>query len=401
MAMPGILHILADTARGFSRDDCPRSAAALAYSVIFALPPLLVLLLMLAGAVWDPGDVQRAMETQVGDIVGRDVAAQIHGMIAETDRPGTGGVLAVVLGLGALVFSATGAFVALQGALNRTWQVAPDPDAGGIRSLLMKRLLSVGMLLGIAFLLLASLAVSAILGLLGDLLVQLLPGAFSGPVLWALDVSVSLLMITLLFAGIFKVLPDARVAWRDVWAGAFFTALLFQLGKYALAVYFARSDPGSAFGAAGSLAVLLLWIYYASMIVLAGAEFTRAWAAHHGHDVAPERGAVRVVPQLRRAGEREGSQGAARPASAGSPDAAPERPELERPIVARRAVSRVGPDEARPVAAARASRPKRQWPRATLVASGLAAYAVLRLVHRPRRREWAAFAPDPLRSPLG
>lgn len=379
MAAP-IISILKDSARGFGRDDCPRSAAALAYSIIFALPPLLILLIMIAGAVWDPQEVQSAMESEVGAAIGPDAAQQVQSMIAQADRPDSGGPLAVIVGVGALLFSATGAFIALQGALNRAWEVAPDPESGGIRNFIMKRLLSVGMMFGIAFLLLVSLAVSALLGVLGETIAQMLPSVFSGPLLWTVDVALSLLIITALFAGIFRVLPDAHIEWRDVWVGALFTAVLFVLGKYALSFYLSQSDPGSAFGAAGSLIVLLVWIYYASMIVLFGAEFTQSWAEHHGHEVVPADGAVRVERRLSRIDrDADASDDAGRS----------------------REAERSGARQATPPDARRAARGEREparesapWPKVKLLASGVAAYSLLRLLHRPRRREWAA-APDP------
>lgn len=283
-----MLSILKRALRDFIDDECPVRAAALAYYTVFALPPLLVLLIMLAGALWDPQDVQRALETQFASLVGQQGASAIHGMIQSGDRPGSGGVLASVISIGMLLFGATGAFLQLQGALNRAWEVRPDPKSGGLRNFVMKRMLSLGMILGVAFLLIVSLAISALLAALGDSLTFI-----PAPVMYAVNFVVSFAVLTLLFAAIFKILPDAKVEWRHVWAGAATTSLLFVIGKFAIGLYLGRSSPGDAFGAASALAVILVWVYYAGMIVLFGAEFTQAWATSRGGKIEPEKGAVR------------------------------------------------------------------------------------------------------------
>jgi membrane protein len=216
-------------------------------------------------------------------------------MIESARDPAAGGPLATILGIGALLFGATGAFVALQQALNRAWKVAPDPNAGGIKNFITKRLFSFGMILAVAFLLLVSLVVSAALQAFGHMLGGLLPGGGEAILAQMLSFALSFLVVSLLFAAIFKVLPDASIAWRDVWVGAIATALLFTLGKFLIGFYLGRSDPGDAFGAAGALAVLLVWIYYSALIVLLGAAFTKSWASRLGRGVEPEPGAVRMV----------------------------------------------------------------------------------------------------------
>ena len=285
-----VITVLKRSLKDFSADEAPVRAAALAYYTVFALPPLLVLLIMVAGLVWDPGDVQRAMETQFASIVGAEGARTIHGMIAAADQPGGANVLRTVLSVAGLIFGATGAFLQLQGALNRAWDVKPDPKAGGIRHFVMKRFLSLGMVLGVGFLVAVSLALSAVLSLVGDRL----GGGFPDGVLHAANVALSFLVLALLFAAIYKVLPDAEIAWKDVAVGAVVTAILFVAGKFAIGLYLGRSSPGEAFGAAGALAVILVWVYYAGMILLFGAEFTQAWARTHGRAIRPEKGAVRI-----------------------------------------------------------------------------------------------------------
>ncbi len=295
---PGLLQILKKSVTGFGEDDCPTMAAALSYYTVFSLPPLLVLLLTILGAVVDPQDIQGTIETQIRDAMGPAGATQVRTILLHAERP-TGGILPTVLSVIALVLGATGVFGQLQAALNKAWGVAPDPTKGGIKALLLKRVFGVGMVLGLAFILLVSLVVSAVLSAFGDQIGRFLPEGLSAPVLEAINFVGSLAVISLLFAAIFKVMPDARIAWKDVRVGAVTTAVLFVAGKFALGLYLGRSNPGEAFGAAGALALMLVWIYYSSMIVLFGAEFTQVWAECRGGGIVPERGAVRVVRETR------------------------------------------------------------------------------------------------------
>ena len=288
-----MLALLKETFKEFRDDEATRVAAALSYYTIFALPPLLVLLITIAGAVWEPADVQGRVEAQIGSLLGREGAAGIREMLANQNRPGAGGILPTLLSVGALLFGATGAFIQLQSALNTAWDVKPDPAQGGFRNFVTKRLLSLGMILGVGFLVLVSLALSALLSAAGSSVERFLPEAMSGVLLEVINMIVSFAVVTLLFAAIFKVLPDAVIQWRYVWIGAVVTALLFVVGKFAIGFYIGQSDPGSAYGAAGSLAVILVWIYYASIIVLLGAEFTQVYARSKGAEIVPEPGAVR------------------------------------------------------------------------------------------------------------
>ncbi|HEY0995972.1 MAG TPA: YihY/virulence factor BrkB family protein [Gemmatimonadaceae bacterium] len=291
--MSSIFQVVKGAFRDFGDDECAVRAAALAYYTIFALPPLLILLLMAAGMIWDPGQVQRALETQFAGMIGDSAARQVHDMIAAGDRMGGKGGLATIVSIGGLLFGATGAFMQLQGALNRAWEVKPDPEKGGVMRFVTRRLLSLGMVMGLGFLLAVSLAVSALLAAFGDRF----GGSLSGPVLMGLNLAISLVVLGLLFAGIFKVLPDAKIAWKDVLLGGLVTAVLFTIGKFAIGLYLGRSNPGNAFGAASALAVILVWTYYAGMIILFGAEFTQAWARRRGDGVRPKPDAVRVVEQ--------------------------------------------------------------------------------------------------------
>jgi membrane protein len=291
--MRGMLSLLKQTWRDFSDDECGRMAAAMSYFMAFSLPPLLVLILMLVGLLFDPADVQGRIESEMGRLLGGDGARMVQEMINAANRPQNRGVLPALMGIVVLLFGATGAFGQLQAALNRAWEVKPDPKAGGWKRFIGKRLLSLGMVLTIAFLLMVSLVLDAALTAFGDSLGNLM-GGVPDVLLQGLHIVVSLATITALFAVMFKYMPDARIGWRDVGVGALFTALLFQGGKLVIGLYLARSDPGSAFGAAGALAVILVWLYYSSMIVFLGAEFTQVWATEKGKGIEPEEGAIRT-----------------------------------------------------------------------------------------------------------
>ena len=287
----GVLGLIKRSFRDFMDDDCMSAAAALSYYTVFSLPAVVVRLLLVLGAVMDPSDVRGGVERQLETLMGPAAGESVRGVLQHAERPG-GGPLPTLLGIGALLLGATGAVIQLQQALNRAWEVRAT--GGGLKGFFGKRVFSLGLLLAIAFFLLVSLAVSAMLSAAGNRLGGLLPGGLSTAVLFVMNMVVSLAVIGLLFAAMFKVLPDARIAWRDVWVGGGVTALLFMLGKFLIGFYLGKSNPGEAYGAAGSLAVLLVWIYYSSIIVLFGAEFTQTWAERRGAGIEAEEGAVRT-----------------------------------------------------------------------------------------------------------
>jgi membrane protein len=278
--------------KDFLADDCPAMAASMSYFTVFSLAPLLVLTLLVVGVFVDPADLQGHIHDQIATLIGPDGADQIDEMVLSANQASDRGAVPTILGILALLFGATGAFGALQSALNRAWEVKPDPHRGGVKSFFGKRLLSLGMVGTIAFLLLVSLVISAALSAFGDRLEAL--GGISGTVMQIAQVVLSLAVVTMLFAAIFKILPDARVAWRDVWVGAVFTTVLFVAGKFLIGFYLSRAEPGDSFGAAGALAVILIWVYYSAMIVFLGAEFTQVWSTEKGRGIEPEEGAVRV-----------------------------------------------------------------------------------------------------------
>ncbi len=290
VSLPLIRDLLKTTVRETMDDNVPTMAAAIAYSTLFALPPLLVMIVGIAGAVFGPDVVQEALLGQVSGIVGAEAEEALRTMIAGAGDLGSG-LGAKLVGLVTLIIGATGAFGQLQQALNRAWEVEPAPG-GGLRAMITKRLLSFGLVVTIAFLLLVSLAVSAALAAVGDAAAAVATDTVASPLMSVANAVLSLAVITALFAALFKVLPDAEIAWRDVAVGAAVTALLFTVGKLLIGLYIGRADPGSAFGAAGSVVLILLWIYYSALIVLVGAEFTQAWAIAKGGGVTPSEGAV-------------------------------------------------------------------------------------------------------------
>jgi len=303
----GIFGLIKQSAKDFLEDDCMDAAAALSYYTIFSLPAILVLLLTLVSVVMNPSDVRGGLEGQLQSMMGPNAGQQIRTIIQQAENKPDGGLLPTILGIAGLLFGATGAFGQLQKTLNRTWNVEPDPNQGGLKNFISKRLFSFGMILVVAFFLLVSLVVSAALTGMSGRLASVLPSGLSGPLLEVFNTIVSLAVITALFAAMFKVMPDAKIHWRSVWVGAGVTALLFVLGKFLIGFYLGKSNPGQAYGAAGSLAVLLLWVYYSSLILLFGAEFTETWAEQKGRGIEPEPGAIRVRREKQRVGELSSS----------------------------------------------------------------------------------------------
>jgi len=282
--------LLADTFLAFWKHECPRLAAALAFYTVFSLPALLTFTVLIAATFASREAVTNRLSSHLEEAMGEDTAKQVTALLAQAQQPGRG-LWATLMGLVVLVLGATGAMQELQTALNRVWAVQPDPQQGGRWAFLWKRLTSLAMLMGIAGLLLASLVASWAISYFGDWISARSPEWLSTNLIWVLNVLLSLGMITTLAAVIMKYMPDARLRWSDVWAGAIVTALLFVAGKIALGVYFAQAKPASAYGVAGSLALVLLWIYYSAQVLLLGAEFTHAWAERRGRRVRPEQGA--------------------------------------------------------------------------------------------------------------
>ena len=285
--------LLKKTFQEFTNDECPRMAAAMAYYAVFSLPALLVIVISIAGLVAGRDATVESLTGYFEDALGREGARQVATMIEQASKPGRG-IVATIVGFVVLLFGASGVMLELQTALNRAWGVTPDPKQSAVRSFVVKRLLSFGMLMGIVFLLLASLVISWLLNEFANLVGHWAPRWLSANVLEGIHLAVSFAVITLLFAALLKYVPDATISWRDVWVGAAVTAALFVLGKFGLSVYLSYSNVTSTYGAAGSLILILLWVYYSAMILFFGAEFTQVWAERRGHKVAPEPGAVEM-----------------------------------------------------------------------------------------------------------
>ncbi len=258
-------------------------AAALAYYTLFSLAPLLIIVIAIAGLVFGHEAAQNHIVSTLQGVVGPEGAQAIQALIQQASQP-SAGILAILMGTVTLLIGAGGVVGQLQDSLNTIWGVEPKPGRG-LLGLVRDRFVSFGMVLGIGFLLLVSLVVSAGLAAVIQVLGGVLPG---GEALWhGLEVLVSFGLITVLFALIYKVLPDVHLAWRDVWIGAAVTSLLFTLGKLLLGLYLGRKGVTSAYGAASSLVLILLWVYYSALIVFFGAEFTRVYASVYGAGVAP------------------------------------------------------------------------------------------------------------------
>jgi membrane protein len=277
-----------EIAAEFGRDRLPVQAAALSYYTVFSLPPLLVIALAIASMVFGEEAARGEIERQFRGLIGDNGAAAIETMIDNASRPGEGRGLATWLGLVALGIGATTVFSQLQSALNTIWGVEARTKHGRIWALVRKRLLTFGMVVGIGFLLLVSLLVSAAVAAFGGLLRTWFPAPALVGVMAALDILISVAVITLLLAAIYTVLPDAKIRLRFVWLGAALTSALFVAGKWLIGVYLGRSAPGSAFGAAGSLAIILIWVYYSSLLMYCGAEFIQVYSRRRGVAFRPE-----------------------------------------------------------------------------------------------------------------
>ncbi len=286
--------ILKDTGTAFSENRVLRLAAATAYYAIFSIGPLLVLIIGVAGLVFGEEKVRTEVTAQVQSFVGEKSANLINSMMSARQQGES--LVATVIGGAALVLGAAGVFGQLQDSLNTIWGVTTKPGAG-IGAFIRDRFFSMAMVLGIGFLLLVSMALSAFVSAFS----HYIGGVVSLPpwVTVVLNGVGSFLVITLLFALIFKVLPDVKVRWRDVWVGALGTALLFTAGKFVLSWYLRRGATTSAYGAGSAFIVILLYVYYSSVILYAGAEFTKVFARHHGVQVAPSKYAVLMTDEQR------------------------------------------------------------------------------------------------------
>lgn len=290
-----IFELLKKTFTEWQEDKASRLAAALAYYTAFSLAPLIVIVLGVAGFIFSQDLVGDYMIEQVQAMVGESGAEVVRNIIENASRP-SASLVAALIGVGTLIFGATGVFAQLQDSLNTVWDVAPRPDKG-VMKIVETRFTSLTMVLGIGFLLLVSLVVSTALSAITDtLLGPLAEYKVTGQII---NFIISFSVITLLFAMIFKVLPDVEIQWGDVWVGAAATALLFGIGKFLLGFYLGNKSFGSTYGAAGSILIILLWVYYSAQIFLFGAEFTQVYARRYGSKIVPDEDAIRLTPAMR------------------------------------------------------------------------------------------------------
>ena len=260
-------------------DYAPSMGAAISYYTVFSIAPLLLIVIAVAGLVWGRDAVQGQIVGQLSGLIGTEGATGVQALIESADKP-TKGLVATAISIVVLVVGATTVFAELQSALDRIWKVQQAPKVSGIWATLRTRLLSLGFILGLGFLLMVSLVSSAALAAFGSWTQGLLPGWEL--LLQLLNTLLSLGIATVLFAMIYKIMPQAKVGWPDVWIGAAVTALLFEVGKILIGLYIGKSSITSSFAAAGSLVVLLVWVYYSAQIFLLGAEFTWVYANDHG-----------------------------------------------------------------------------------------------------------------------
>jgi membrane protein len=288
MSTKDLLSILKTTFAAWNRHEAPRLGAALAFYTILSLSPLVIIVVALAGVIFSRSTAQAHILSQVQGMIGVEGGKAMESMLANAQKPAAG-ILGTIVGLLSLLFGASGVFTELRSALNLIWEVNPE-NTSGVVALLRERFFSFGMVLSIGFLLLVSLVVSTILAAVGKFFGGLLP--IPSPVLAVLNFLLSYIGVAVLFGLIFRFVPEAKVRWVNVWLGALATALFFTIGKTVIGLYLGKSSLGSAYGAAGSVIVVIVWVYYSAQIFFFGAEFTHAYSEHRS---APAPGGSEAV----------------------------------------------------------------------------------------------------------
>ncbi len=296
-----IWRLLKETFTEWQQDKASRLAAALSYYTAFSLAPLLILAIAIAGAIFGQEAARGEVVGQLQGLLGQDGAEFIETAIDNANQPSSNsGLIASLISIVILLFGASGVFTQLQDSLNDIWNVTPKPNQG-IKFLVQKRVLAFGMILVIGFLLLVSLVLSTAISALTTFMTGWVADLSW---LWQIvNLALSLAIITGLFALIYKYLPDARVNWNDVLIGAFITALLFTIGKFLIGLYLGNSSFSSTYGAAGSLIVILAWVYYSAQILFFGAEFTQVYARRYGSRIEPDEHATRTLSPTEQANQ--------------------------------------------------------------------------------------------------
>lgn len=290
----GLGTIIKKTFKGWNEDDPFRQSSVIAYYAIFSLPALLVLIINVAGFFFGKEKVSEEITKQIGDAMGASTAEQIGSIVTKAGET-KAGIISSIIAIITIIFGATGVFVQLQTNLNQIWDVK-QKSSKGFLLMLKHRLFSFGLIVSIGFLLLMSLVISTMLTAFSHWIEGSFPDAIAY-LFYALEFAVSLLVITVLFMLMFKILPDVKLKWRDVVVGSLLTGLLFILGKYGMSFYFGKAEPASVYGAAGSIILILLWTSYSSMIVFFGAEFTKQYSLYHGLKIEPTKDAEKITAE--------------------------------------------------------------------------------------------------------
>jgi len=289
------LTIIKQAGGGFMDDQCLKLSAALSYYTIFSLAPMLLVMISVLSIFFGREAIQGQVFSQIHDLVGNEAARQLQEILKNASLSDKSGVAAAV-GIGTLLVGATGVFAEIQSSINYIWSIEARPEKGWLKYI-QTRLLSFSLILTLGFLLLVSLGVNAIVDLLGQQLAEYFSTA-SIIFFYVVNIAITLLVITTLFAVIFKVLPDGKIRWRECFVGAAFTAILFGIGKFCISFYIGQSDLGVTYGASASIIILLTWVYYSSIILYFGAEFTKIYANTEGTNIRPSEHAVLIEKRV-------------------------------------------------------------------------------------------------------
>lgn len=292
ISLKAILPLVKETFAGISEDKIMKKSAALAYYTIFSLAPLLLIIMWTVGFFFGEDAIEGRIYSELSESIGSNAAKQIQDIIQKISLSQKSG-LAIIIGIGTLIIGSTTVFIEIQDSINAIWGVRAKPEKGW-KKMIIDRILSFSIVIGLGFLLIVSLMVSTVIDILSDFLLKIFPESMS--VLFNfVNFGVTFIIITILFGVIFKFLPDAEIKWKYVRSGAIFTAILFILGKYLIGLYMQFTAPESAYGAAGSIIVILLWVYYTAAILYFGAEFTKVYTKWLSGEILPSKYAVRVV----------------------------------------------------------------------------------------------------------
>jgi membrane protein len=277
---------------GFMEDNAFKLSASLSYYTVFSIGPVLIIIISLAGVFFGREAVQGRIYSQIKGLVGPEAAAQIQEIIKNIQHT-DGGTIGTIVGVALLIIGSTGVFIEMQDSINSIWSVKAKPKKGW-KKFIFNRVTSFSLIVSMGFILLVSLIVSAVLDSMSERLQRFFPD-ITIYLFYGINIIVMLAVISFLFAVIFKVLPDAHITWKDAFTGAVFTSLLFLVGKFAISFYLGQSDLGVTYGAAASIVILLTWVYYSSLILFFGAEFTKMYAINHGGGITPSETAVFIV----------------------------------------------------------------------------------------------------------